>query len=113
MCPGAGVAYEQYGAEVRDCIAGLNRPLFANDLAYEWLACLPDIRARLVAGTPMRVLDVACGTGWSAISLARAYPQVTVTGIDPPARVHVDALEAIDGTPILDLKISISAVPDA
>jgi tRNA-Thr(GGU) m(6)t(6)A37 methyltransferase TsaA len=32
--------------------------------------------------------------------------RVTVTAIDPPARVHVAALEAIDGTPILDLKVA-------
>jgi tRNA-Thr(GGU) m(6)t(6)A37 methyltransferase TsaA len=32
--------------------------------------------------------------------------RVTVTGIDPPASVHVDALEAIDGTPILDVKVA-------
>jgi SAM-dependent methyltransferase len=86
---GEGVAYERYSAEVRDCIAGLNRPMYANDLATEWLACLPDVQARLAAGTPTRVLDVACGTGWSAISLARAYPQVTVTGIDlDPASIE-------------------------
>jgi len=30
--------------------------------------------------------------------------RVTVIAIEPPARVHVAALEAIDGTPILDLK---------
>jgi ubiquinone/menaquinone biosynthesis C-methylase UbiE len=63
--------------------------MYANDLATEWLACLPDVQARLAAGTPTRVLDVACGTGWSAISLARAYPQVTVTGIDlDPASIE-------------------------
>jgi tRNA-Thr(GGU) m(6)t(6)A37 methyltransferase TsaA len=39
--------------------------------------------------------------------------QVTVTGIAPPAQVHVDALEAIDGTPILDLKVAISKSADA
>jgi tRNA-Thr(GGU) m(6)t(6)A37 methyltransferase TsaA len=39
--------------------------------------------------------------------------RVTVTAIDPPATVHVDALEAIDGTPILDLKIALSKAPDA
>jgi tRNA-Thr(GGU) m(6)t(6)A37 methyltransferase TsaA len=33
--------------------------------------------------------------------------RVTVTGTDPPTSVHVDALEAIDGTPILDLKVAI------
>lgn len=35
--------------------------------------------------------------------------RVTVTAIDPPARVHVAAVEAIDGTPILDLKIAIDS----
>jgi tRNA-Thr(GGU) m(6)t(6)A37 methyltransferase TsaA len=39
--------------------------------------------------------------------------QVTVTGIAPPALVYVDALEAIDGTPILDLKVAISESADA
>jgi len=33
--------------------------------------------------------------------------RVTVTAIEAPARVHVAALEAIDGTPILDLKRAI------
>jgi tRNA-Thr(GGU) m(6)t(6)A37 methyltransferase TsaA len=39
--------------------------------------------------------------------------RVTVTNVDPPTRVQVDALEAIDGTPILDLKVAMSEVPDA
>lgn len=39
--------------------------------------------------------------------------RVTVTGIDPPMRLRVDALEAIDGTPILDLKVAMSKAPDA
>lgn len=32
--------------------------------------------------------------------------RVTVTALEPPARLHVAALDAIDGTPILDLKIA-------
>jgi tRNA-Thr(GGU) m(6)t(6)A37 methyltransferase TsaA len=39
--------------------------------------------------------------------------RVTVTGIGPPNSAHVDALEAIDGTPILDLKIALRHAPDA
>ncbi|HLX32989.1 MAG TPA: tRNA (N6-threonylcarbamoyladenosine(37)-N6)-methyltransferase TrmO [Gaiellaceae bacterium] len=35
--------------------------------------------------------------------------RVTVTAVEPPARLHVAALEAIDGTPILDLKIGIDS----
>jgi tRNA-Thr(GGU) m(6)t(6)A37 methyltransferase TsaA len=32
--------------------------------------------------------------------------RVTVTDFTPPTSIHVDALEAIDGTPILDLKVA-------
>jgi tRNA-Thr(GGU) m(6)t(6)A37 methyltransferase TsaA len=39
--------------------------------------------------------------------------RVTVTDVQPAARVEVDALEAIDGTPILDLKVAMSKAPDA
>ena len=39
--------------------------------------------------------------------------RVTVTHIQPPASIHVDALEAVDGTPILDLKVAISDAADA
>jgi tRNA-Thr(GGU) m(6)t(6)A37 methyltransferase TsaA len=39
--------------------------------------------------------------------------RVTIVGIDPPASVHVDALEAVDGTPILDLKVAMKESPDA
>jgi L-fuculose-phosphate aldolase len=35
--------------------------------------------------------------------------RVTVIAIDPPARVRVAALEAIDGTPILDLKVALDS----
>ena len=39
--------------------------------------------------------------------------RVTVNDIHPPTTVHVDALEAIDGTPILDLKVAMHEAPDA
>jgi len=39
--------------------------------------------------------------------------RVTVTGIHPTTTIHVDALEAIDGTPILDLKVAMREAPDA
>ena len=39
--------------------------------------------------------------------------RVTVTATDPPTSVHVDALEAIDGTPILDVKVAMNEAPDA
>ena len=39
--------------------------------------------------------------------------RVAVLAIEPPTSIHVDALEAIDGTPILDLKIALERAPDA
>ena len=39
--------------------------------------------------------------------------RVTVSAIEAPATLHVDALEAIDGTPILDLKVAMKEASDA
>jgi tRNA-Thr(GGU) m(6)t(6)A37 methyltransferase TsaA len=39
--------------------------------------------------------------------------RVTVIATDPPTSIHVDALEAIDGTPILDLKVAMNKASDA
>jgi tRNA-Thr(GGU) m(6)t(6)A37 methyltransferase TsaA len=39
--------------------------------------------------------------------------RVTVTHIASPTSLQVDALEAIDGTPILDLKVAMKEAPDA
>lgn len=78
---GAGIPFADYGAETREGIGRLNRVMFVNDLAG-WLAALPDVHARLKADPPARVADIACGTGWSTINLARAYPKVRVEGYD-------------------------------
>jgi 2-polyprenyl-3-methyl-5-hydroxy-6-metoxy-1,4-benzoquinol methylase len=56
--------------------------MFINLLGSEWLPAVPDVHARLQADPPARVADIACGTGWSSIALARAYPAVTVDGFD-------------------------------
>ena len=39
--------------------------------------------------------------------------RVTVAGIEPPGTLHVSALEAIDGTPIIDLKAVIDRARDS
>jgi len=39
--------------------------------------------------------------------------RVTVTALEPPTSLRVGALEAIDGTPIIDLKIAMRESPDA
>jgi hypothetical protein len=79
---GGGVAYPDYGADAREGQADVNRTMFINLLGSEWLPAIPDVHARLQADPPARVADIACGTGWSSIALARAYPAVTVDGFD-------------------------------
>lgn len=76
---GGGVDWADYGADVIEAQEALNRPQFAAHVG-EWIQDLPDIAERLARGG--RVADVACGTGWSSISIARAFPDARVEGID-------------------------------
>ncbi len=76
---GGGVPYAEFGAEIRDGIAAFNRPMFVGELTA-WLATMPDVVERLRAGG--RVLDVACGVGWSSIATARAFEKASVHGVD-------------------------------
>jgi predicted O-methyltransferase YrrM len=59
-----------------------NRARFINLLGREWLPVIVDVDVRLRAEPPARVVDVACGTGWSSIAMAQAYPHITVDGVD-------------------------------
>ena len=79
---GDGVPYPDYGADAREGQADLNRTQFINLLGSKWLPAVPEIHARLLADPPARVADIGCGTGWSSIALARAYPNVLVEGFD-------------------------------
>jgi 2-polyprenyl-3-methyl-5-hydroxy-6-metoxy-1,4-benzoquinol methylase len=79
---GAGVPFSAYGADIRDHIEQLNRPMFINELGSVWLPAIPELDTRLSADPPARVLDIACGAGWSSIALALAYPYVRVDGLD-------------------------------
>jgi 2-polyprenyl-3-methyl-5-hydroxy-6-metoxy-1,4-benzoquinol methylase len=79
---GGGVPYSEY-PDISVAIAEANRPMFLHQLGSEWIPALPDIQARLRhTDPPARVADLGCGSGWSSIALARAYPGVRVDGID-------------------------------
>jgi 2-polyprenyl-3-methyl-5-hydroxy-6-metoxy-1,4-benzoquinol methylase len=79
---GTGVPYAEYGEDLHEGQARFSRPLFENLLGSEWLPAVAEVHDRLLADPPARVADVACGCGWSSISIARAYPKVQVDGID-------------------------------
>jgi SAM-dependent methyltransferase len=92
---GGGVPYEAYGADTREGIAAINRPMFVNLLAG-WLGAIPQVDERLRAEPPARVADIACGSGWSSVAIARAYPRVIVDAIDVDAPSIAAARATVD-----------------
>jgi 2-polyprenyl-3-methyl-5-hydroxy-6-metoxy-1,4-benzoquinol methylase len=62
--------------------ADYNRATFLSLLGTRWLPAIADVDQRLRAAPPARVADLACGTGWSSIAMAQAYPRVRVDGFD-------------------------------
>lgn len=88
---GSGIAYPEFGTEIRRGIAAFNRPAFLHELGSVWLPSIPDLHERLSTAPRARVLDLGCGVGTSSIAIARAYPHVEVTGIDLD---HASVVEA-------------------
>ncbi|TCC22748.1 class I SAM-dependent methyltransferase [Kribbella speibonae] len=87
MLPGLVEAYRTGGAPpplpwAPEGRADPNRASYLNLLGEEWLPAIPEIDERLRADPPARVADFACGTGWSSIAMAKAYPRITVQGVD-------------------------------
>ena len=79
---GEGLTFDGYGPDARQSQERSTRPMFEQLLGSEWLPSVPELHERLSVDPPARVADVACGSGWSSISIARAYAKVSVEGID-------------------------------
>jgi 2-polyprenyl-3-methyl-5-hydroxy-6-metoxy-1,4-benzoquinol methylase len=62
--------------------AEYNRAVFLNLLGTRWLPAIAEVHERLRREPPARVADLACGSGWSSIAMAQAYPLVRVDGFD-------------------------------
>jgi 2-polyprenyl-3-methyl-5-hydroxy-6-metoxy-1,4-benzoquinol methylase len=90
---GTGISFGEYGDDVRVGQGLFNRGAFLGQLVPEWLPAMPEVAA-LLARDGAAALDVGCGVGWSSIALARAYPGLSVLGVDSDdasvmeARVH-------------------------
>ncbi len=85
---GAGVPYADFGIDLRQGQAGMNRNLFLQQLGHEYLPAIDDLHQRLLTNPPARIADVGCGLGWSCVGMAQAYPKVRVDGFDlDPASV--------------------------
>lgn len=64
----------------------MNRGQYEHRLASYWLNAMPDVQARLAAGG--RALDVGCGAGRIAVTLAKAFSQRQ--GCRPRSRPRID-----------------------
>ena len=79
---GGGVSWSDYGPDAIEAQGDFNRPWIMHTFGTEILPAIKDVHTRLQANPPARVLDVACGVGWSSIAIAKAYPKATVHGLD-------------------------------
>jgi 2-polyprenyl-3-methyl-5-hydroxy-6-metoxy-1,4-benzoquinol methylase len=79
---GKGVTYRDYGIDLIEGQAAMNRAMFLKELGNNWLPAIPKVHQRLRADPPARVADVGTGAGWSSIAIAKNYPKVKVDGFD-------------------------------
>jgi 2-polyprenyl-3-methyl-5-hydroxy-6-metoxy-1,4-benzoquinol methylase len=77
---GEGIPYADYGPDEAEGQAMGTRPVYRAEIE-SWFAAVPDLAERLTDGSA-RLLEIGCGTGWSSVSIAQAYPGVTVHGVD-------------------------------
>ena len=90
---GEGVSFGAF--DLHDLQAAFTRPVFTHHLVQSWLPALPEVHDRLVSGDPVRIAELGCGEGVAAITIARAYPNVTVDGYDlDDASIAVATAEA-------------------
>jgi len=77
---GEGVAFTEFGASMPVALEQMNRTVYESRLVRTWLPEMPHVVSRLQAGG--RALDVGCGTGVVAITMARGFPQARIDGLD-------------------------------
>ncbi len=78
---GGGVAFADYGTDMRNGQAGINRVSFLRELGSKWIPQVEGLEKRL--NRPgARIIDVGCGSGWSSIGLALAFPHAHIDAYD-------------------------------
>jgi SAM-dependent methyltransferase len=77
---GGGVPYAEFRPEFTDVMDATGRGTYDELLVDAWLPLAPGVVDRLTAGA--RVADIGCGTGYSVIVMAKAFPASTFVGYD-------------------------------
>jgi SAM-dependent methyltransferase len=81
---GSGITFAEFGEGLPVALEQMNRPVYENRLTRTWLPTMPHIVAKLQAGG--RAIDIGCGTGVVAMTLAKAYPAARIEALDFDAR---------------------------
>jgi 2-polyprenyl-3-methyl-5-hydroxy-6-metoxy-1,4-benzoquinol methylase len=91
---GGGVDWADYGPDMIEAQGDFNRPWLVNSFGSDILPAIAAAHERL-SRPGARVADVACGVGWAAIAIAKAYPNVHVDGFDlDPSSIALAAANA-------------------
>jgi len=80
---GKGVPQTAYPAEMFEAIERTSAGIYKHQLIQRWLPAMPQVEAKLRAGGA--ALDVGCGSGRAAITIAKAFPDARVFGFDAHA----------------------------
>jgi 2-polyprenyl-3-methyl-5-hydroxy-6-metoxy-1,4-benzoquinol methylase len=84
---GKGVHQSQYPPETFESMERSTANMYRNQLVKHWLPALPQVVKVLEEGGS--ALDVGCGSGRCAITLASAFPKAKISGFD----AHPGSLE--------------------
>jgi len=84
---GKGVAWGKQAGCMFCAVGRMLRPRYAANIVSRWLPALDGVVAKLERGA--RVADVGCGTGFSTVLMAKAFPKSEFVGYD----FHAGSLE--------------------
>ena len=77
---GGGVKQSEYSPETWEAMERSSANIYRHSFVRKWLPTLPDVVAKLTEGGSY--LDVGCGSGRAALSVANAFPKAKVSGFD-------------------------------